>query len=135
LATKDELRERYEATDDEHVFAEAKRLYERALAESASGSSAIAFTGDSHNQGRRSTAVAVSRAVRRGSSSSARMSASLEMREPLEHPWRGRQPKYERPVRLAPDRFGLVTKLPSGEPIAVPLGRRRATGGPWLAGG
>jgi hypothetical protein len=38
-------------------------------------------------------------------------------------PWRGRQPKYERIVRMAPRRFGLVTKLPNGEPITVPLSR------------
>jgi hypothetical protein len=37
-------------------------------------------------------------------------------------PWNGRQPRY---LRLIADsgRFALVTALPSGELIAVPLGR------------
>jgi hypothetical protein len=38
-------------------------------------------------------------------------------------PWGGRQPHYERIVKIAPGRFGLVTRLPSGEPITVPLDR------------
>ncbi len=48
------------------------------------------------------------------------MAGSFETREP-DDPWRGRQPQYERIVRLGPGRFGLATTLPSGEPI-VPLG-------------
>jgi hypothetical protein len=39
-------------------------------------------------------------------------------------PWRGLQPKYEKLVRLGPMRFGLTTKLPSGEPVTVELGPR-----------
>jgi hypothetical protein len=48
--------------------------------------------------------------------------ARFEMR-PTNDPWRGRQPKYEKLVRFGPSRFGLVTELPSGAPIPVPVGR------------
>lgn len=50
------------------------------------------------------------------------MNAWIEARE-ADDPWRGRQPRYERLVKVAPGRLGLVTKLPSGEPITVPLAR------------
>jgi hypothetical protein len=39
-------------------------------------------------------------------------------------PWRGPQPKYDKIVRLGPMRFGLTTKLPSGEPVTIELGPR-----------
>ena len=39
----------------------------------------------------------------------------------VDDPWRGRQPKFEGIVRLGPMRFGLKTKLPSGEPIVCEL--------------
>jgi hypothetical protein len=38
-------------------------------------------------------------------------------------PWGGRQPRYECLVKIAPGRLGLVTSLPSGERITVPLDR------------
>lgn len=44
------------------------------------------------------------------------------MREALD-PWRGRQPRYEKLVMAGPQAFHLVARLPSGERIAVPLGR------------
>jgi hypothetical protein len=50
------------------------------------------------------------------------MKARFEMRE-SDDPWRGLQPRYERIVRRGPDRFELVTKLPTGEPISVRLGQ------------
>jgi hypothetical protein len=73
-----------------------------------------------------------------GSLSSAWMKASFEMREPVDHPWRCRQPKYERLVRLAPDGFRLVTKLPFGDPITgaawkEATGRRPVAGSPLRA--
>jgi hypothetical protein len=55
------------------------------------------------------------------------MRSWFEIRE-SDDPWRGRQPKYERIVRLAPGGFGLATKLPSGKPITVRLGNRFAKG-------
>ena len=51
------------------------------------------------------------------------MASRVELRE-SEDPWRGRQPRYEKIVRLGPMRFGLATKLPNGEPIVCELGRR-----------
>ena len=36
-------------------------------------------------------------------------------------PWEGRQPRYEKIVRRKERRLELLTKLPSGEPIAVPI--------------
>jgi hypothetical protein len=48
------------------------------------------------------------------------MNASFEPRDKKD-PWHGRQPRYERIVRLAPNRFGLTTNLPSGEPVTVEL--------------
>ena len=36
--------------------------------------------------------------------------------------WHGRQPKYDSLVRLGPDHFALMTKLPSGKPVSVRLG-------------
>jgi hypothetical protein len=51
-----------------------------------------------------------------------RIRGRFEMWEP-DDPWGGRQPKYEKLVRRHPQRFELVTTLPSGERIAVPLGR------------
>jgi hypothetical protein len=45
------------------------------------------------------------------------------MEECDKEPWRGRQPRYERVVRMAPGQFGLVAKLPNGTPITAPLGR------------
>jgi hypothetical protein len=53
------------------------------------------------------------------------------MREPEDCPWLGRQPRYERLVRLAPARFGLLGKLPSGHPITVPLGNRLPADAGW----
>jgi hypothetical protein len=38
-------------------------------------------------------------------------------------PWRGRQPRYLRLVVPEPGRYALVTTLPCGEQIEVPLGR------------
>lgn len=38
-------------------------------------------------------------------------------------PWGGRQPRYECLVEVSPGRLGLVTTLPSGERITVPLDR------------
>jgi hypothetical protein len=38
-------------------------------------------------------------------------------------PWNGRQPRYEKLVYRAPRSFLLVTTLPSGQPIEVPLAR------------
>jgi hypothetical protein len=43
------------------------------------------------------------------------MTTRFERRE-SDDPWRGRQPRYEKIVRLGPLRFGLKTTLPSGEP-------------------
>jgi hypothetical protein len=40
-----------------------------------------------------------------------------------EDPWKGRQPRYEKLVYRAPRSFSLVTKLPTGQPIEVPLVR------------
>jgi hypothetical protein len=42
---------------------------------------------------------------------------------PSPDPWHGRQPKYEKLVMRDSNRFYLETKLPSGEPISVRLGR------------
>ena len=50
--------------------------------------------------------------------------AWFERRESRD-PWRGRQPKYDKLVRLGPNRFELLTKLPSGKPISVRLSRFR----------
>ena len=55
------------------------------------------------------------------------MKGRFEMHEKTD-PWRGRQPKYERIVRVGPNRFGLATKLPSGEPIVAELGRLAVRG-------
>ena len=54
------------------------------------------------------------------------MSAWAEVRE-TDDPWRGRQPRYARVVKVAPGRLGLTTKLPSGKPITVPLDRLNTT--------
>ena len=51
------------------------------------------------------------------------MNLRFEMTE-SDDPWRGRQPNYEKIVRLGPMRFGLTTKLPNGEPIICELGRK-----------
>jgi hypothetical protein len=45
---------------------------------------------------------------------------TVEMK-PSDDAWQGKQPKYEGVVRLAPGRFGLRAKLPSGEPILAQL--------------
>jgi hypothetical protein len=50
------------------------------------------------------------------------VSAWVEFCE-TDDPWRGRQPRYERLVKVAPGRLGLTTKLPSGKPITVSLER------------
>jgi hypothetical protein len=50
------------------------------------------------------------------------MKSSVEFREP-DDPWRGRQPRYEKIVRLGPLRFGLTTRLPDGQPVTCELGR------------
>jgi hypothetical protein len=44
----------------------------------------------------------------------------LEQRD-SDDPWRGVQPRYERIVMRGPGHFELVTKLPSGQPVAVRL--------------
>ncbi len=36
-------------------------------------------------------------------------------------PWRGRQPRYKRMVRLTNGGMALEANLPSGEPVIVPL--------------
>jgi hypothetical protein len=54
--------------------------------------------------------------------SSTLMDSKFELAEPPD-PWHGRQPKYERLVMPDSNRFYLETKLPSGEPISVQLGR------------
>jgi hypothetical protein len=43
-------------------------------------------------------------------------------------PWHGRQPRYEKLVTTGPTGFALVTRLPDGKRIEVPLGiaRRRS---------
>jgi hypothetical protein len=46
----------------------------------------------------------------------------LHQQEPSD-PWRGLQPRYESIVMRGPGRFELLTKLPTGEPISVRLGR------------
>jgi hypothetical protein len=51
-----------------------------------------------------------------------RMSSSFESRDHPD-PWSGRQPHYEGLVSDGDDRFFLLTRLPSGEPVRAQLGR------------
>jgi hypothetical protein len=66
------------------------------------------------------------------------VNGSIEKQEPPD-PWKGRQPRYEKLVMAGPDQFHLVTRLPSGEPINVPLApmtfSRRDDDGLWPADG
>ena len=48
------------------------------------------------------------------------MEARFWMTE-ADDPWRGRQPRYENIVRIAPMRFGLTTKLPNGDQVVCEL--------------
>jgi hypothetical protein len=50
------------------------------------------------------------------------MASSFESREAPD-PWSGRQPRYEGLVSDGDDRFFLLTRLPSGEPVRAQLGR------------
>jgi hypothetical protein len=50
------------------------------------------------------------------------MNGWIERRERRDS-WAGRQPRYERSEASGRDRFSLVTRLPSGRPVRVPLGR------------
>jgi hypothetical protein len=54
------------------------------------------------------------------------VASSFERREPPD-PWSGRQPRFEGLVSEGPDRFVLLGRLPSGEPVRVQLGRVSAT--------
>lgn len=38
-------------------------------------------------------------------------------------PWHGRQPRYDKLVRRGPTGYAMVTRLPSGQRVDVPLGR------------
>jgi hypothetical protein len=60
------------------------------------------------------------------------MRASFGMWEPEDDPWRGRQPSYQRLVRLGPNQFGLAAKLPSGDPVTVELGPGLPAEGWWV---
>jgi hypothetical protein len=48
------------------------------------------------------------------------MDAWFERRD-SDDPWRGRQPKFERLVFRGDHEFALAARLPSGEPVEVPL--------------
>lgn len=56
------------------------------------------------------------------------MDAWFERRDP-DDPWGGRQPKFDRLVMHAADRFALAGRLASGERVEVPLGPFRWDGG------
>ena len=59
------------------------------------------------------------------------MHPPFEMREPQD-PSRGHQPKYESLVMLGDDSFALTARLPSGETIEIPLGRKLPLGQFWV---
>ena len=46
--------------------------------------------------------------------------SSFDRREPSD-PWSGRQPRFERLASEGADRFFLLARLPSGEPVRVQL--------------
>jgi hypothetical protein len=48
--------------------------------------------------------------------------SSFEMREP-QGPWGGHQPKCEKLTRLAANRYAILGRLDSGQPVTVPLGK------------
>jgi hypothetical protein len=52
------------------------------------------------------------------------VSARVAIR-PAGDPWHGLQPRYEAIVMRGPGHFELLTKLPSGKPVAVRLGALR----------
>jgi len=53
--------------------------------------------------------------------------ASLfDSREPSD-PWSGRQPRFEGLASDGPDRFFLLARLPSGEPVRIQLGHVSAS--------
>ena len=41
-------------------------------------------------------------------------------------PWHGRQPRYEKLVTTGPTGFALITRLPNGKRVEVPLGTARS---------
>jgi len=49
-----------------------------------------------------------------------RVAPSFEGRQPPD-PWPGRQPRFEGVASEGPDRFFLLARLPSGEPVRVQL--------------
>jgi len=55
-----------------------------------------------------------------------RVAPSFEHHDPPD-PWSGRQPRLEGLVSEGPERFFLLARLPSGDPVRVQLHRVSAT--------
>jgi hypothetical protein len=51
--------------------------------------------------------------------------ASNFQRRRATDPWHGRQPRYEKLVTTGPTGFALITRLPNGKRVEVPLGTAR----------